>query len=73
MESQVLKIRVECACDNKKTAREYCAQKFLKVRQLFYLIFHLIWKQKLYQHKFKKWVDLVKYYEEKRYLKDSFL
>ena len=31
IESQSLNIKVESAYDNKKLAREYCAQKFLKV------------------------------------------
>jgi hypothetical protein len=31
IESQSLGIKVECSYDNKKLAREYCAQKFLKV------------------------------------------
>jgi hypothetical protein len=58
LESNKLNIRVECSHDNKKLAREYCAQKFL---------------YKVYSRKFSKWVDLVKYYEEKRFIIDPFL
>ncbi len=56
LESQFLNIKVESASDNKKSAREYCAQKFLK---------------RLYKDKFTKWVELVKYYEDKGYIRDK--
>ena len=56
IESHILGIKVESASDNKKSAREYAAQKFLK---------------KLYKDRFIKWVDLVKYYEDKVYVKEK--
>jgi hypothetical protein len=56
IESQTLKIYVESSSDNKKSAREYAAQKFLK---------------KIYKEKFSNWVDLVKYYEDRVYIKDK--
>ncbi len=55
IESDVLKIRVESSSDNKKSAREYAAQKFLR---------------KIYKDKFSSWVELVKYYEDKVYIRD---
>lgn len=35
IQSQAMKIKVECSSNNKRLAREYCAQKFLKVNKLF--------------------------------------
>jgi hypothetical protein len=58
IESDVLKIRVESSSDSKKSAREYAAQKFLR---------------KIYKDKFSNWVDLVKYYEDKVYIRDRIM